>query len=104
MVRLRTMPTAALDHLAPSGDAVLDYDRRNLLTYAELLDAADAGIGWDAGSLEILGIDPVADPDRARCCWDSHLARARWIIGDGLGTAIEAFGTLPRNVIRKPVQ
>ena len=98
------MSDQALDATAPTGDAVLDYDRRNLLTYAELLDAADAGIGWRDGSLEILGIDPIADADRARCCWASHIARARWIIGDGLGAAIEAFGTLPRNVFRTSVQ
>jgi hypothetical protein len=83
--------------VAPSDEAVGDYDRRHLLIYAELLDAADAGLEWRAGSLEILGVDPIHDPDLARRCWESHLARARWIIGDGLGTAIEAFGTLPRN-------
>ena len=104
MVPSRTMSDHVIDLLAPSGDTVLDYDRRNLLTYAELLDAADAGIGWREGSLDILGIDPVADADRARCCWDSHLARARWIIGDGLGAAIEAFGTLPRNVISRTME
>jgi len=93
-----------LDPIAPSGDTVLDYDRRNLLTYAELLDAADAGIDWEAGSLDILGIDPAADPDRAQSCWDSHLARARWITSEGLGAAIEAFGTLPRNVTRSATQ
>jgi hypothetical protein len=98
------MSSQALDATAPTRDTVLDYDRRNLLTYAELLDAADAGVDWRKGSLEILGIDPIADADRARCCWDSHLARARWIIGDGLGAAIEAFGTLPRNVFRTSVQ
>lgn len=98
------MSADPLQSVAPSGEAVLDYDRRNLLTYAELLDAADAGIGWEAGSLDILGIDPVADADRAWRCWDSHLERARWIVGDGLGAAIEAFGTLPRNMIRNIVQ
>jgi hypothetical protein len=98
------MSSQALDATAPSEDTVLDYDRRNLLTYAELLDAADAGVDWREGSLDILGIDPVADADRARYCWESHLARARWIVGEGLGTAIEAFGTLPRNVIRRPMQ
>jgi len=98
------MSDQALDAIAPTGDTVLDYDRRNLLTYAELLDAADAGVDWHDGSLEILGIDPIADADRARSCWDSHLARARWIIGDGLAATIEAFGTLPRNVFRTSVQ
>lgn len=93
-----------LECVAPTGALVVEYDRRNLLTYAELLDAADAGVDWRGGSLDILGIDPIADADRAQCCWDSHLARARWIIGDGLGAAIEAFGTLPRNMIRRPMQ
>ncbi|WP_296614644.1 hypothetical protein [Sphingomonas sp.] len=93
-----------LDRLAPASDSVLDYDRRNLLTYAELLDAADAGVDWLAGALDILGIDPVIDAERARACWDSHLARARWIVGDGLGAAIEAFGTLPRNRVRGSVR
>lgn len=81
-----------LDPIAPSGNAVLDYDRRNLLTYAEMLDAADAGIGWEAGALAILGIDPADNAARARMCWDSHLARARWITGEGLASAISAFG------------
>ena len=80
-----------LQTTAPSGEAVLEYDRRHLLTYAELLDAADTGLGWQARALEILGVDPTVDPDRA-----SHLARARWIVADGLEEAIEAFGALPR--------
>lgn len=92
-----------LEPIAPFGDTVVDYDRRHLLTYAELLDADDAGIGWQAAALDILGIDPCAEPGRAQRCWDSHLARARWIVGDGLGAAIEAFGTLPRNVVRPPL-
>lgn len=85
-----------LDPVAPSIEGILDYDRRHLFTYAELLDAADAGIDWQAGSLAILGVDPDADGEQARCCWESHLARARWIVGDGLAEAIEAFGSLPR--------
>lgn len=80
---------------APNGDVVL-YDRQHLLIYAELVDADDAGVCWRDGALGILGIDPSAYPDFARCAWDSHLARARWIIGDGLHVATEAFGKLPR--------
>jgi hypothetical protein len=82
----------SLDTVAPSGEAVLDYDRRHLLIYAELLSAEDEGIAWQVGALEILGIDPATEAARARACWDSHLARARWITGAGLGTAIAAFG------------
>ncbi len=77
------------------------YDRQHLLIYAELLDADDAGICWREGALGILGIDPVANPDFAQCAWASHLARARWIVGDGLHTATEAFGNLPRFKIRE---
>ncbi len=86
------MQPDSLDQLAPLGGVVLDYDRRHLLTYAELLDAAEGGIDWRAGALDILQIDPIADPERARSCWDSHLARARWIVGAGLATALTAFG------------
>lgn len=81
-----------LECVAPVSDDVVDYDRRNLLIYAELLDADDAGLGWREGALDILGIDPVEDPEGARRCWDSHLARARWIVGKGLPLAILAFG------------
>src|SRR3546814_16685446 len=80
----RIMSPDPLDAIAPAGNVVVEYDRQHLLTYAELLDAADAGIGWRAGSLTILGVDPDADAERARCCWDRHLARARWIVGEGL--------------------
>lgn len=80
---------------APRGDVVL-YDRQHLLIYAELADADDAGVCWRDGALGILGIDPSADPDFAQCAWTSHLARARWIIGDGLHAATKAFGAMPR--------
>lgn len=81
-----------IEHIAPDSVSVLDYDRRNLLTYAELLEADAAGIGWEAGSLAILLVDPCIEGGAARRCWESHLARARWITGDGLANAVEAFG------------
>jgi hypothetical protein len=80
--------------IAPS-DAVSEYDRSQLMIYAELLDADSRGITWQQGASEILGIDPAADVDAARLCWDSHLERARWIIGEGLASAIETFGHNP---------
>ena len=80
-----------LQIVAPSGDAT-NYDQSHLMTYAELLDADRRGVGWEEGASEILGVDPVADPEAARLCWDSHLARARWITGEGLASAVEAFG------------
>lgn len=89
------MAAIRLEREAPNGDAVL-YDRQHLLIYAELVDADDAGVSWRDGAFGILGIDPVDDPDFAHSAWVSHLARARWIIGDGLHAATEAFGKLPR--------
>ena len=86
----------SLAPLAPTKKVVLDYDRRHLLIYAELLDAADAGIDWQAGSLAILGLDPTSDAEQARSCWESHLARARWITGEGLARATVAFGSQAR--------
>lgn len=77
--------------VAPEGE-VSAYDRRNLVTYAELLDAADAGVDWASGAVSILGFDPDCDPETTRRCWETHLVRARWIVGDGLASALEAFG------------
>ena len=80
-----------LRNVAPSGQVTV-YDRQNLPVYAELLDADDAGIGWTEGVRSILGLDASVDGETARQCWESHLARARWIVGEGLGPALKAFG------------
>ena len=80
-----------LRNVAPSGQ-VTDYDRQTLPVYAELLDADAAGVDWVEGARSILGLDASADRMTARRCWESHLARARWIVGEGLGSALETFG------------
>ena len=96
-----------IERMAPQILSVLDYDRHNLLTYAELLDADAAGISWKVGALSILGIDPGIDPqvdgDAARHCWDSHLSRARWITCEGLADAVEAWSFLRCNHSADPV-
>lgn len=75
--------------LAPSGETVVDYDRRNLSLYAALLDAADAGEDWEGTAWTLMQLD--ANDPQARACWHSHLERARWIVSDGLESAIVAF-------------
>ena len=75
--------------LAPTGDMVVDYDRRHLAHYAALIDAADAGQTWQDATTAIMQLDPT--DGGAEDCWRSHLERARWIVGDGLGIAIGAF-------------
>ena len=68
---------------APTTDSITDYDRRHLITYLMLLDAVRDGIDPADCAREILQIDPVAEPDRARRSYESHLARARWISQSG---------------------
>jgi hypothetical protein len=82
MTRPKVNPGPAADS-APTGDAITDYDRRHLITYLMLLDAVKAGIDPAECAREILQIDPVAEPERARRSYDSHLARARWISQSG---------------------
>lgn len=79
-----------LEALAPTGDAVVDYDQRNLSLYAALLDAHDAEVDWQIAAEDVMGLDPKA-PD-AECCWRSHLTRAQWIVGEGMAAALTAFG------------
>lgn len=74
--------------LAPDASDVTDYDRAHFLTYARLLDAADENTDWRENARTILGCDRTADDETVRRCWDSHLARARWIIGEGLALAV----------------
>jgi hypothetical protein len=78
-----------IDRLAPSGDLAVDYDRRHLALYAALLEADDAGRNWQDAAISLMQLD-VTEGD-AEACWHSHLERARWIVGDGLGIALEAF-------------
>ena len=80
-----------LRNVAPSGQ-VTGYDRQNLPVYAKLLDADAAGIDWAEGARLILGLDVTVDVETVRKCWESHLARAHWIVGEGLGSALQAFG------------
>ncbi len=79
----------SLLNAAPTGDIVTTYDRERLAQYAALLDAADTGQDWRDAASTILGLD-VSEAG-AEICWRSHLERARWIVGEGLGRAIEAF-------------
>lgn len=78
-----------IERQAPSGKEVVDYDRRNLALYAALLEADDAGSDWREAASSLMRLD-LADKD-TEACWRSHLERARWIVGEGLGTALVAF-------------
>jgi hypothetical protein len=59
------------------------YDLAHASLYAQLLDAADAGMEWKEGAARFLSRDPFADPEGAWLCWEQHVARARWIVDTG---------------------
>ena len=81
-----------LQNVAPTGP-VTAYDRQQLALYAALLDADDAGQSWQEAAVTVMRID-VADAG-AEACWRSHLDRARWIIGEGLASALSSFSSRP---------
>jgi hypothetical protein len=80
-----------LQQIAPSGPPG-DYDRAHLALYAALLEAEAIGTGWREVASEVMGLD--CDKQNVEQCWRSHLERARWITGVGLGQAIDAFSEL----------
>ena len=80
---------AFVDRLAPEGEQVVEYDRRHLALYAALMEAVDAGRSWQESAATLMQLD--VDAEEAETCWRSHLDRARWLVGDGLKTAMIAF-------------
>ena len=77
------MAIAAFEDRAPDAPSVTDYDERHHRTYWRLLDAADEKADWREAVRINFGIDPDAEPERARLGYDSHLARARWMSETG---------------------
>lgn len=74
---------------APCG-APEDYDQIHLALYAALLDAEALGVMWQEVASTVMQLEPGLEGTER--CWRSHLERARWIVGDGLAYAVEAFG------------
>lgn len=67
----------------PDSTELTDYDRAHMKEYMRILDAATDGADWRQAVNVIFGIDPSAEPERARKAHDSHLARARWMTEHG---------------------
>jgi hypothetical protein len=68
---------------APDEPTLTSYDEQHAVTYVRLLDAEKANADWQEVASIVLQIDPVAEPDRARRAYDSHLARAKWLARHG---------------------
>lgn len=67
----------------PDSPELTDYDREHMKDYMRVLDAAADGAEWREAVAVIFGIDPDAEPERAKRVHDSHLARARWMTEHG---------------------
>ncbi|RWD42801.1 DUF2285 domain-containing protein [Mesorhizobium sp.] len=67
----------------PESAELTKYDRAHMKEYMRVLDAATDGADWREAVAVIFGIDPDAEPERARRVHDSHLARARWMTEHG---------------------
>lgn len=71
-------------NLAPRDPRITAYDQAHFLTYARVLDAERDGLGWEIGVQLILYRDFDDNVDAGKLCWNSHVDRAEWIVGDGL--------------------
>ena len=68
---------------APGEPALTAYDKEHAITYARLLDAEAANADWREVARVVLHIDPTTEPERARCAFESHLERAKWMARHG---------------------
>lgn len=73
----------------PLTDRVNAYDESHLSTYLRLLMADDEGADWREVVRLIFGLDPIADPARAKTVHDTHLARAKWMTETGYRHLLE---------------
>jgi hypothetical protein len=73
----------------PMSETITPYDRAHFATYLSLLYASGEGHSEEQISLDVLDIDPVLEPDRARHTLRSHLERARWLANSGYKFLLE---------------
>lgn len=77
---------------APSNSIVTVYDEDHLVTYLRLLDADAEGADWREVARIVLHLDPEREPARAKRAFDSHLARARWMMKHGYRLLLRGRG------------
>ena len=74
---------------APDGATITLYDEQHYVTYMRLLDADRDGADWREVACIVLHRDPATEEARSRHCWESHLARARWLSKGGYRKILE---------------
>jgi hypothetical protein len=68
---------------APDGPALTSYDEEHAITYIRMLAADADGADWRDVARVVLHIDPDENATRARCAYESHLARTKWVAKHG---------------------
>ena len=69
--------------VAPTDPALTTYDEQHVITYLRLLDADTESADWREVAKLVLHIDSNREPARAQRAFESHLARAKWMIEHG---------------------
>jgi Uncharacterized conserved protein (DUF2285) len=75
--------------IAPWSEGLTDYDLEHLAVYLRLLDAEAAGADWREAAGMVLRLGPDEAEASARRCWETHLARARWMTDTGYRLLLE---------------
>lgn len=78
---------------APTDETLTEYDQQHVITYLRLLDAEADGAEWTEVASLVLRMDPVSDPARAKATWESHLARAKWLVDHGYRDLLRRDGS-----------
>jgi hypothetical protein len=76
-------PFAAIADEAPAESDLTDYDLKHFSTYLRLLDADAEGVESAEAARTLLHIDPSLSLSGHTAHWDSHLARAKWLMERG---------------------
>ncbi|WP_234050573.1 MULTISPECIES: DNA -binding domain-containing protein [unclassified Xanthobacter] len=88
-MRVRPELDPDVDDLAPTTPEITIYDEAHFVTYLRLLDAEADSADWREVARIVLHRDPVAEADRTRLCWQSHMARAQWMMKTGYRKILE---------------
>jgi hypothetical protein len=79
----KPLPDPDVTDVAPTDPVLTVYDEEHVITYLRMLDADAEGADWREVAKLVLKIDPELEHDRARCAFDTHLARAKWMTENG---------------------
>jgi hypothetical protein len=68
---------------APTDSVLTVYDEEHIITYLRMLEADKEGADWREVAQIVLHINPELEHDRAKCAFDTHLTRAKWMTEHG---------------------